>query len=64
MSATPDRIAACLETIRASTALEPAIGVVLGSGLGGVADRIETAPDAPMPGDEVSRIWTPDARVA
>ncbi len=43
-STTPDpRVAECVAAIRAATALAPRIGIVLGSGLGGVADRIDAA---------------------
>jgi purine-nucleoside phosphorylase len=34
---------ACLASLRARTPLVPRVGIVLGSGLGGVADRIDTA---------------------
>ncbi len=36
-------VADCLATLRATTQLAPKIGIVLGSGLGGVADRIDTS---------------------
>ncbi len=36
-------IAECVAALRERTALVPRVGVVLGSGLGGVADRIDTA---------------------
>jgi len=45
MSVPREHVEECIAAIRAKTALSPAIGIVLGSGLGGVADRIETAPD-------------------
>ena len=37
------RVAGCVQTIRGATVLAPRIGIVLGSGLGGVADRIDAA---------------------
>jgi purine-nucleoside phosphorylase len=37
----PPEVAACLAAIRGATQLAPKIGIVLGSGLGGVADRID-----------------------
>jgi purine-nucleoside phosphorylase len=39
-------VAACVAAIRARTALVPRVGVVLGSGLGGAADRIALEPPA------------------
>ena len=43
MSAAEPRAAveACLVALRAKTALAPRVGIVLGSGLGAVADRID-----------------------
>lgn len=41
----PETVLECAAAIRRATALVPGVGVVLGSGLGGVADRIVTAPD-------------------
>jgi purine-nucleoside phosphorylase len=36
-------VADCIAALRAKTALQPRVGIVLGSGLGGVADRIDTS---------------------
>ena len=41
MSAVDPKVAECVAALRAATALAPRIGIVLGSGLGGVADRID-----------------------
>jgi purine-nucleoside phosphorylase len=49
----PARIAALLAAVRERTALEPEVGIVLGSGLGGLADDLEDAvaiPFAELPG--------------
>ena len=49
----PARIAALAEAVRARTSLAPEIGIVLGSGLGGLADDLEDAvaiPFADLPG--------------
>lgn len=49
----PDRIAALVEGVRRRTDLVPEVGVVLGSGLGGLADDLEDAvaiPFAELPG--------------
>jgi purine-nucleoside phosphorylase len=48
-----DELGAAVEAIRARSAAEPAVGVVLGSGLGGFADAVEDAveiPYADLPG--------------
>ena len=36
-------VEACLAALRAKSVIAPTVGIVLGSGLGGVADRIDTA---------------------
>ncbi len=49
----PPRIAALLAAVRARTTLVPEVGIVLGSGLGGLADDLEDAvaiPFADLPG--------------
>lgn len=49
----PTRIAALAAAVRARTTLEPEVGIVLGSGLGGLADDLEDAtaiPFADLPG--------------
>lgn len=49
----PARLAALVAAVRARTALVPEVGIVLGSGLGGLADDLEAAvsiPFAEMPG--------------
>jgi inosine/guanosine/xanthosine phosphorylase family protein len=49
----PARLDALVEAVRARTALVPRIGIVLGSGLGGLADALEDAaaiPFADLPG--------------
>ena len=49
----PARIAALADAVRARTALVPELGIVLGSGLGGLADDLEDAvaiPFADLPG--------------
>ena len=49
----PARLAALVEAVRARTDLVPRIGIVLGSGLGGLADALENAvaiPFADLPG--------------
>lgn len=49
----PARIAALAAAVRARTTLEPEVGIVLGSGLGGLADDLEDAtaiPFADLPG--------------
>ncbi len=49
----PARIAALLTAVRARTSLVPEIGIVLGSGLGGLADELDDAiaiPFADLPG--------------
>jgi purine-nucleoside phosphorylase len=51
--AQPERIAALLAAVRQQTDLVPEIGIVLGSGLGGLADDLEDAvaiPFADLPG--------------
>lgn len=45
----PERVAETVAAIRAASKLTPRAGVILGSGLGGVADRV--AVDAPAGGD-------------
>ena len=52
-----DEHAVAVDAIRARTALEPAVGVVLGSGLGGFADAVDDAVEIPygaIPGWPVS----------
>jgi purine-nucleoside phosphorylase len=52
-AAQPPRIAALEAAVREHTALVPAVGIVLGSGLGGLADELEDAvaiPFAELPG--------------
>ncbi len=44
----PPRIAALLAAVRARTALVPEVGIVLGSGLGGLADDLEDAVAIPF----------------
>jgi purine-nucleoside phosphorylase len=49
----PARLAALVAAVRARTSLVPEVGIVLGSGLGGLADELEAAvsiPFAEMPG--------------
>jgi purine-nucleoside phosphorylase len=49
----PERLAALLEAVRGRTALVPRAGIVLGSGLGGLADEVENPvaiPFADLPG--------------
>jgi purine-nucleoside phosphorylase len=49
----PARIAALVDAVRARTSLVPEIGIVLGSGLGGLADELDDAvaiPFADLPG--------------
>ncbi|HEX6868763.1 MAG TPA: purine-nucleoside phosphorylase [Candidatus Limnocylindrales bacterium] len=49
----PARIAALVEAVRARTGIVPELGIVLGSGLGGLADDVEDAvaiPFADLPG--------------
>jgi purine-nucleoside phosphorylase len=49
----PERIAALVEAVRQRTDLVPEVGIVLGSGLGGLADDLEDAiaiPFSEMPG--------------
>jgi purine-nucleoside phosphorylase len=51
--AQPDRLAALTAAVRARSDLRPEVGIVLGSGLGGLADDLEDAvaiPFAEMPG--------------
>ena len=43
MSTSPDFVAECITALKARTSLVPRVGIVLGSGLGAVADRIDTA---------------------
>ena len=53
------RLAYAAAWVRGKTDLRPAVGVVLGSGLGGFVDRLEQAapiPYAEMPGFPVSRV--------
>lgn len=45
----PQAVAACVAVIRARTSLVPRVGVVLGSGLGGAADRVAIEPPANAP---------------
>jgi purine-nucleoside phosphorylase len=52
-AALPARLAALEAAVRARTSAEPAVGIVLGSGLGGLADEFEDAvaiPFAELPG--------------
>jgi purine-nucleoside phosphorylase len=52
-AAQPARLAALEAAVRARTSLEPEVGIVLGSGLGGLADDLEDAvaiPFADLPG--------------
>jgi inosine/guanosine/xanthosine phosphorylase family protein len=46
--AQPERIAALTEAVRARTDLVPEVGIVLGSGLGGLADDLEDAVAVPF----------------
>ncbi len=49
----PARLAALVEAVRARTSIVPEVGIVLGSGLGGLADDLEDAvaiPFADLPG--------------
>jgi len=49
----PQRLAALVEAVRGRTALVPRVGIVLGSGLGGLADELENPVPIPfgdMPG--------------
>jgi len=51
--AQPARIAALLDAVRRRTAIVPEVGIVLGSGLGGLADELEEAvaiPFSELPG--------------
>jgi purine-nucleoside phosphorylase len=46
-----EQIAEATRVIRARTAMEPAVGIVLGTGLGGLADRIDV--ETAIPYDEI-----------
>ena len=57
MNSIADRVASSLRAIRAQTAFEPEIAIILGSGLGPVADEIDleaSIPFAELPGFPVS----------
>ena len=45
----PDRIAAAVEAIRARSAIRPRVGIILGTGLGALAEEIEKAEIIPYP---------------
>jgi hypothetical protein len=66
--AQPERIAALVAAVRATTDLVPEVGIVLGSGLGGLADDLEdTRPDPVLGptrvarGDRSRAPWAPAA---
>jgi purine-nucleoside phosphorylase len=57
MTSIADRIASSLTVIRAKTSFEPDIAIILGSGLGPLADEIDleaSIPFADLPGFPVS----------
>src|SRR5690349_2517311 len=45
----PDRIAAAVAAVRARSALQPRVGIILGTGLGALAEEIENAVVIPYP---------------
>jgi purine-nucleoside phosphorylase len=54
-----DRIRAAVDVVRASSALEPAVGIVLGTGLGGLAAEIDVEAEVPyerIPGFPLSTV--------
>ena len=54
-----DRIRAAADVVRASSALEPAVGIILGTGLGGLAAEIEVEAEVPyerIPGFPLSTV--------
>ncbi|MBW3569827.1 MAG: purine-nucleoside phosphorylase [Gemmatimonadetes bacterium] len=61
-----ERIAAAVEAIRARSSLQPRIGIILGTGLGGVAGRIRVEAEIPyaeIPGFPLSTVETHTGRL-
>ena len=57
---TIEEIDALADAVRARISIQPQVGMILGSGLGGLADSVENAvviPYGELPGWPVSTVW-------